>query len=53
MVRSFLEGAAAAVVVIGFDVGADTSPPVSGSHTGAHALGADMGHTFMEEAEGG
>ena len=53
MVRSFPEGAAAAVVVIGFDVGADASPPVSGSHTGAHALGADVGHTFMEEAEGG
>ena len=53
MVRSFPEGAAAAVVVIGFDVGADASSPVSGSHTGAHALGADVAHTFMEEAEGG
>ena len=53
MVRSFPEGAAAAVVVVGFDVGADASPPVSGGHTGAHALGADVGHTFMEEAEGG
>ena len=52
MVRSFPEGAAAAVVVVGFDVGADTSPPVSGGHTGAHALGADVGHTFMEKAEG-
>ena len=53
VVRSFPEGAAAAVVVVGFDVGADASPPVSGGHTGAHALGADVGHTFMEEAEGG
>ena len=53
MVRSFPEGAAVAVVDICFDVGADASPPVSGGHTGAHALGADVGHTFMEEAKGG
>ena len=43
---SFPEGEAAAVVVLVFDVNAYASPPISGSYTCAHALGADVGYTF-------
>ena len=47
MVRSFPEGAAAAVVIVGFDVSADASPPISGSHARTHTLRANVCHAFM------
>ena len=49
MVGGFSKRTSTAVVVVCFDVSADSNPPIPGGHTCTHALSANVGHTFMKK----